>query len=155
MCSAEPLLLPAPRSSFSHSSHDRTWDFSQTISMIPLAKKTEVPGMRRVISSSDLLFVLQCQSAAPERLRETSSSHTQGSEAPSVDELISRDLTRPSTSVLSVYLTWFFFSPGLFGWKGKNNNVSERLVPDRLRLLVLLYSPKTRHTLDQVTWITS
>lgn len=48
----------------------------------PISEKSEVPGMRRVISSSDLLFVLQCQSAAPERLREMSSSHTQGSEDP-------------------------------------------------------------------------
>lgn len=103
--------------------------------------------MRRVISSSDLLFVLQCQSAAPERLREMSSSHTQGSEAPGVDQLISvTSHTSPHRFCQFILHVLVFFSPGLFGWKRKNSNVSERLAPDRLRLLVLLYSPKTRHT---------
>lgn len=102
--------------------------------------------MRRVISSGDLLFVLQCQSAAPQRLCDMSSRHTQGSEAPGVDQLMSvTSHTHPHW--FCQFILHYFFSPGLFGWKQKNNNVSERLAPDPLGLLVLSYSPKTRHTL--------
>lgn len=76
----------------------------------PISEKTEVPGMRRVISSSDLLFVLQCQSAAPERLREMSSSHTQGCEAPGVDQLISVTSHTHPHRFCQFILHDFFFS---------------------------------------------
>lgn len=76
----------------------------------PISEKTEVPGIRRVISSNDLLFVLQCQSAAPERLREMSSSHTQGSEAPRVHQLISVTSHTHPHWLCQFILYDFFFS---------------------------------------------